>query len=55
MMNNENIYAPPTATPDPQARDKTTYLEHDGYSERGMLLCNEHFKSPTTALNQEIY
>ena len=49
-MPDENIYAPPTAIADPQERNKTTYLEQDGYSERGMLLCNEHFKTPNNCL-----
>jgi len=49
-MAEENIYAPPKTIIDPKERDKTTYLEHDGYSERGMLLCNEHFMPPSVCL-----
>ncbi len=49
-MAEENIYAPPKTILDPKERDVTTYLEHDGYSERGMLLCNEYFKPPNICL-----
>ena len=45
-----NIYAAPASAADPelikQAKNRTTYLEHDGYSEDQMLLCNEHFITP---------
>lgn len=49
-MESDNIYAPPKTIIDPREQDKTTYLEHDGYSERGMLLCNEYFKPPNVCL-----
>ncbi len=39
-----NPYAPPKSTT--EASSSTRYLAHDGYSENGMLLCNEYFESP---------
>lgn len=51
-MPETNIYAPPTSatSAEPIVRNKTTYLEYDGYSERGMLLCNEYFKTTPNCL-----
>lgn len=39
-----NPYAPPETNSNPQPN--TQYLEQDGYSHKGQLIANQHFKSP---------